>query len=252
MEKHYDGDYLEYSSKITAPVKEYSYTFFKNIFDGVIIDLGCGPGIDVKNLSLNLNNDVKIYGLDHDAKMIELAKKNIAKTNIEFIHSEADNLAFEDNAVDGLRIERVVQHLLNPKAVIEEAYRVLKKDAPLVVIETDWIGITFYTPYIDIERKIQNYLTEKKVNNGLASREILLQLTNQGFKNIKEKVFPLFLNSLQEINNLFKIDEIINEMENESFLSKKETATFRSFLKKADQLNCLSSSIDLILFSIIK
>ncbi|MCO6500592.1 MAG: methyltransferase domain-containing protein [Vicingus serpentipes] len=249
MEKHYDSSYLKDSSKFTQQIKEYSYGFFKEVSEGIVLDLGCGPGIDVNNMSMILNNKVSIHGLDHDINMIAVAKKDIVKPNVNFIHSEAETLPFKTNSINGIRVERVIQHLKNPFIVINEIHRVLVKGAPLVIIETDWNNITFYTQHTTIERKIQKYLVEEKVYNGLASRKIISYLKNQEFDNIDTKLFSIITNSLKEANDLFKIKEILYEMNAKGLLSNNDVDIFDKDIHELDKVNCFFCSINLVVFS---
>ncbi len=251
MEKHYDSDYLKNSGRVLKTIKEYSYSFIKKDIEGNIIDLGCGNGIDVHTMAKSYSN-TKIIGIDHDTTLIDIAKKNTTASNVSFIHSEAHDIPFDSNSINGLRAERIIQHLSNPEDVLKEVYRVLKENSPFVIVETDWHGITFYTEHINIENKIKKYLVEDKIKNGLASRNTLNYLNNQKFKNINVKVFPITLYSLNEANGLFKIEELINEMENKSLLTKDETNKFSNSLHELDKSNCFYCSIDLIVFASTK
>ena len=249
MSKHYDSKYLENSARLTQSIKEYSYEFFKEITNGNIIDLGCGNGIDVHEMAQCLDSTNMITGIDHDNQMINIAKSRELTSNVNFICSEARDIPFQDSAINGIRTERVFQHLLNPQDVVKEVYRVLREGSPFVLLETDWQGFTLYTELLDIEHKIQRYLVEKKVNNGLASRRISTYLNNQGFKNIRARIFPIRLYSLEETNKLLKIEEIIKEMESQKEISSKDASICINLLKDRDIAGSFMCSINLIVFS---
>lgn len=234
-------------------VKQYSYGFFEQITKGNIVDLGCGSGIDVCEMAEKMGPSVQITGVDHDSEMIKVAReKAIKQVNTTFICSEASPLPFEKESVDGLRAERLMQHLKNPKEVTGEIHRVLKKNAPVVIVETDWQGMTCYTGHTVVENKIQQYLVQEKTNNGLASRRILDYLKQQSFKGAKKSIFPILLSSLKEANAVLKLEEIVAEMKNKNQLDSAEVEGFISTLREQDAENSFACSVDLLVFSAVK
>ena len=251
--KHYNIGYLEETSKILKNLKEYSYHPFTKISDGTIIDLGCGTGQDVISMAGHLNSNVKIVGIDHDIEMLNqarISKKEIP--NIDFICSEASIIPFEDESISGVRSERLMQHLLNPEKVILEIYRVLIKNHPLILVETDWLSLSFYNEFISIEKKINKFLTEKKVNNGMASRNLICYLEKCNFRNIKLEVFPFVLKSLKEANDYFWIERILKEALDKNHINENEYASFKNALYKADENNYFACSINIVIVTSIK
>lgn len=53
-------------------------------------------------------------------------------TNPDYLCS-ADNIPVDDNTFDIVMLAEVIEHLENPIAVLNECYRVLKKDGKIVV-----------------------------------------------------------------------------------------------------------------------
>jgi len=197
--KHYNINYLEDTGRFLKSLKEYSYQPFTQINNGTIIDLGCGTGADVSNLGKLLGSQVTVIGIDHDETMLNKAESSFSdQENIKFILSEANVIPFENETVSGLRAERLVQHIAAPENTIFEIHRVLKKGHPLVLVETDWPSLTFYNEHLAIEKKIIQYLTEKKINNGLAARKWKVR----DLKIFTSKYFHLLLNHLKRLMNI--------------------------------------------------
>ena len=251
--KHYNIDYLKDTNQILKNLKEYSYRPFTTINNGTIIDLGCGMGQDVINMAGILDDGVKIVGIDHDPEMLDQVKlSNKKKPNIDFICSEANKIPFGDEAISGIRSERLVQHLVNPEKMFLEIYRVLKKDHPLLIVETDWLSLSFYNEYVPIEKKINNYLIEEKVNNGLASRNLISYLEKCNFRDIRLEVFPFVLKTLKEANDYFWIERILKEVWDKKHISENEYELFKNALHKADENNYFACSINIVIVSSIK
>lgn len=251
--KHYDIDYLQNTRRLLLSLKEQSYTFFNNVTGGTILDLGCGAGNDVIGLAKAAPNGVKVIGADHDPQMIAQGKTQAkGMDNVEFILSEAYPLPFENESLSGVRAERLIQHLKNPGDVIGEINRVLKKDAPFVIIETDWHSLSFYTEFIDVQKKLNAYLTDVKVNNGFAARKLTGYLQASGFKNITFEVKPFVINTLEEANEYFWIEKIVKEASEKGYIENSGYEDFYQALQKANDASYFSCAINLVLVSCIK
>ncbi len=252
-EKHYNISYLEDTGKILKDLKEYSYNPFKSLNDGTVIDLGCGTGMDILKMSEQLNPALKLIGIDHDPQMIAKASENLNESaNIKFIHSEVYPLNFDTDSIAGVRTERMVQHLKEPTKTINEIYRVLKKDHPFVIVETDWASLTFYSDQTKTSKKICDYLTEIKVNNGMAAKKLTHYLAENKFRNISFEIFPFVLKSLKDANDYLWIEIILEEAKEAGFITTVEHTTFVNGIREADSKKYFSCSINLVLATSIK
>lgn len=90
-----------------------------------ILDIGCGTGGDV----LHLTAGNQVVGLDVSAKSLHWAQKH----GLQVFAGDAErSLPFSSAQFDLLVIKDVFEHLLNPTALLQEAYRVLKPGGTLV------------------------------------------------------------------------------------------------------------------------
>ena len=153
--KHYGAGYLMDTGDFLKQLKIHSYTPFNTIKEGVVVDLGCGTGMDAINLANMLGHNVLVVGLDHDKALIEHAKtSSVEVKNVDFVQGEVNQLSFTDNSIAGIRMERVVQHLPEAPKMFAEVHRVLREGQPLVIVETIWNSLTFYSKHVGIEAKI--------------------------------------------------------------------------------------------------
>lgn len=252
-DKHYDISYLEGTTTALKKLKDYSFNWFTHIAEGTIAELGCGTGVDAIALARLLGNRVSVIGIDHDPQMVEKAKSlSSGSENVSFLLSDVALLPFEDSTLSGVRTERLIQHLQEPQQVVHEIYRVLKPESPLLIVETDWRSISFYNAETSIEEKVISYLTEEKVNNGHAARQLTRYLERSGLKNIKIEIFPFVLKSLQEVFMYLLVDQTLNEMKEKGYLSVQEHESFLTSLRLADQNNYFACSINIVVVSSVK
>jgi len=148
-----------------------------------VLDIGCGIGYYVFELSDKFG--CKVEGIDLDAEDIQLANKikNITKnTNVNFKVSNVLNLDYPDESFDKIIMSEVLEHIRDDKKVLSDLYRILKPHGYLILS----------TPYAEVVEEYteqKHKLTEKKklhvtgghVRNGYSLKEISNLLNKSGF-----------------------------------------------------------------------
>ncbi|MGQ0636850.1 MAG: arsenite methyltransferase [Planctomycetaceae bacterium] len=109
-------------------------TAFASLAPGeVVVDLGCGGGLDVFLAAARVGPSGKAIGIDMTPEMVELARRNAARaehgrplTNVEFHLATIDDLPLLDESVDCVISNCVINLATDKPAVFREIARVLK------------------------------------------------------------------------------------------------------------------------------
>jgi SAM-dependent methyltransferase len=106
----------------------------------VVVDLGCGGGLDVFLAAAKVGPTGRAIGIDMTTEMLDLARRNAAKgnggrgfPNVEFHQATIDKLPLPDSSVDCVISNCVINLAPDKPAVLREIARVLKPGGRLAV-----------------------------------------------------------------------------------------------------------------------
>lgn len=148
----------------------------------IVLDLGCGGGLDLYFYSQAVGSEGKVYAVDISEDMVNRAKDNMRKTgreNVEIRIGESDRLPFGDSFFDVVASNGIYNLSPDKEAVMKEVYRVLKPAGRTVFCE-----IVLKEPLSEDERKSHSDWF-RCIGGALVEKDFIALMEEAGFKNIE-------------------------------------------------------------------
>lgn len=123
---------------------------------GVMLDLGCGTGANLERI-LRMGVPIKQYaGVDISPAMIRSARRKFSWfRSAQFYLSDLERLPFSDNTFDFVICTWTLEHVPQVKLAVDEALRVLKRGACLVLLFHSLPNLPWRIPVYLIESIIK-------------------------------------------------------------------------------------------------
>jgi SAM-dependent methyltransferase len=146
-----------------------------------LLDAGAGSGDVARGLVPLTGRDGEVVALDASETMIDAARRRGDGGPVRYEIGDVYSLPFPDGYFDGVRSERVLQHLDDPDAAIREMVRVLRPGGRMCVLDTDWDSVLVDgSPkgIPDFLRPIISFVGLKPTGRTLRRRMVLAGLTD--------------------------------------------------------------------------
>lgn len=150
----------------------------------VVVDLGCGGGIDVVLAARKTGPCGKVVGVDMTDQMIERAKQTMAEAavegHVEFHLAEIDKVPLSDSSADVIISNCVINLVPDKAAVYVEAQRILRPGGRLAI--SDIVLTEDISP--ELRERFQSTWSGC-LGGALPENEYLQIIESAGFSNLE-------------------------------------------------------------------
>ena len=119
-----------------SPMAKWAFTQFDVPDDGMLVDIGCGGGFNIRRL-LDRSKDGFVYGIDISSTSVEKSKKtnkkNIGK-RCEVLLGSAENLPLKDNSIKLATAFETVYFWKDLEKCFAEVKRTIRPGGKFVVV----------------------------------------------------------------------------------------------------------------------
>ncbi|WP_051797026.1 methyltransferase domain-containing protein [Catenuloplanes japonicus] len=178
--------------------------------DGFLIDVGCGHGEVARELS-RLMPGADVTALDHSADMIATAGGLDDGTSVKYLVGDVYDLPYTDELFDGVRSERVLQHLADPDRAVGEMARVLVPGGRLCLIDTDWDSLLLDGSPAGFHERGLAFFQEfqrmsKPIDAPTSGRTLRRRLITAGLRDVRTEPVTLLFTSVAAIQPIMPLN----------------------------------------------
>lgn len=139
----------------------------------VVVDLGCGAGVDLPGYAHAVGPTGKVIGIDHDQNLLGHAEQRASHLPmVSVTTADIHRLPLAADSVDRIHIDRVLQHVESPATVLSEAARTLHSEGLIVCVEPDWATLVIDHPDVAFSDSYTRHVVDRVIRNATVGRAL--------------------------------------------------------------------------------
>jgi ubiquinone/menaquinone biosynthesis C-methylase UbiE len=209
----------------------------------VVADLGCGLGFDVRRIAELVGQEGRAIGVDASLALIESARSaSEGLPAVEYIQADIQQLPFATASLNSCKVDRTLQHVEHPAAVLNEMFRTLCSGGSVVCAEPDWGTFAIDDAQHPIAQQVAKVWSEG-FRNPRIGHELKDRLKETGFVDVQVKEVILSTPSFESSDIVFDITQSAQQLAASS--GSKEPLNWLAGLR--DSLSPVCCSVSLLI-----
>ena len=157
-----------------------------------VLDLGCGTGAIINDLSSKIGSNGIVVGIDSSINAIKIAKKQNKKKNVTFVNSDAEMFHFKEK-FDLVTCQYALFFFPNARKALRNAKKFMKNGATLAVtVHGQKENVPFFGAILDaVTQFIPDYIPPgtPDLDRYGTKRALKNEVFKAGFSNIKVREY---------------------------------------------------------------
>lgn len=138
-----------------------------------VVDLGCGPGVDLPALAERVGSTGRVIAIDHDPDAVAVARLGVAGSpQVVVREGDVHSPGLAPGSVDRVHTDRVLQHVADPGLVLRRACRALRLGGRAVLAEPDWGTLAIDHPEPALTHAYRQFVLDGVVRNPTVGRQV--------------------------------------------------------------------------------
>ena len=214
-----------------------------------VLDIGSGPGFLASEIGEVVGSSGQVCGVDISETLLQVARSHCARQSwVEFRDGDAARLPYPDSSFDIGISTQVLEYVPDVDAVLSELHRVLCPGGRVVLLDTDWDSIVWYsTDNMRMNRIILAW--EEHTADAHLPRTLSRKLLQAGFQIETQQVIPMFNPDFDQ--NIFSnrlIDLIVSFVSDRKGISRAEAVAWAEDLRQLGEKGEYFFSLNRYLF----
>ena len=199
------------------------------------LDIGCGTGDDVAAMAEIVGPEGRAVGVDYSEAMIaEALRRHGTVPGVSFQRGDAQALSFDTEAFDACRAERVLIHVQDPGAAVNEMARVLRPGGRVALIEPDWEAFLIEGADPDLSARIWR-TTLNGAGQSRVGRRLRSLLLDAGFDQVTIHPAAGVVTDLDVALQRFQLDRVAEDAVSAGAVSATEADGWLKTLRAAHE-----------------
>jgi SAM-dependent methyltransferase len=212
-----------------------------------VVDIGCGPGTDLSAVAEMVGPDGLIVGVDLEQTMLIAAASRVPP-GVALIAADAHSLPLTSGSVDRVRIDRALQHMIDPRAVLADLVRVLRPGGLAVIAEPDWRTLVIDGADAEVSERFVDYTCREVVRNAVIGREVARLGTEAGFITADVMAFPAVLRDFAAADKIFGLTRNAHAAADAGYLDRTAADSWRADLSTG----CMLAAVTLFVTTLLR
>jgi ubiquinone/menaquinone biosynthesis C-methylase UbiE len=170
-----------------------------------LLDAGCGLGEVARDLAAAVAPGGDVVGLDASAAAIAVARERAGDAPVSFAVGDVLSLEFEDQTFDGVRAERVLQHIGAPDAAVAELVRVTRAGGRVCLVDTDWHSLASDGLPEEMVTRMWQGATVARQHQPTMGRTLRRRLVRAGLVDVVCEPVPLWFTDPDDASTVIPI-----------------------------------------------